>query len=101
MFNRETRDKLLFEDDDFTYSRRYFWAYQSLGIMNQDIQEMVTTFRETFTEKVWNGSHKIIWPGDETTSSRYAHWRKRMAGLRKDLEVTFRHSFKANISDAP
>jgi len=24
MFNQELRDKLLFEDDEFTHSRRYF-----------------------------------------------------------------------------
>lgn len=86
MFHQATRDRLLFEDENFTYSRRYFWAYQSLGIMNQDIHEMVTTYRETFKESVWDGSNKIIWPGAATTSSRHAAWRKRMNVLRKDLE---------------
>lgn len=86
MFRQDVRDKLLFEDDEFTYSRRYFWAYQSLCIMNEDIQEMVNAYKTTFTEDVWNGSDKIIWPGDETTSSRYAHWRKRMAAIREDIE---------------
>lgn len=28
MFDSEIRDRLLFEDKDFTFSRRYFWAYQ-------------------------------------------------------------------------
>ncbi|KAI9725128.1 MAG: hypothetical protein M1828_003470 [Chrysothrix sp. TS-e1954] len=86
MFNEGVRDKLLFEDKHFTYSRRYFWAYQSLGIMNQDIHQMVTSFRETFKEHVWNGSNKIIWPGEETVSSRHAQWRRRMANIRKDLD---------------
>ena len=87
MFRQDVRDKLLFEDDDFTYSRRYFWAYQSLGVMNEDIQEMVNAYRTTFTEDVWNGSDKIIWPGDESSSSRHAHWRKRMASIREDIEL--------------
>lgn len=87
MFNLAVRDALLFEDDDFTYSRKYFWAHQSLGIMNEDIHEMVSAYKRTFTDSVWNGTNKIIWPGDETTSSRYANWRKRMAILRKDIEV--------------
>lgn len=86
MFNLAVRDALLFEDDQFTYSRKYFWAHQSLGIMNEDIQEMITAYKTTFTDSVWNGTNKIIWPGDETTSSRYANWRKRMAILRKDIE---------------
>ena len=90
MFNQSVRDRLLFEDDDFTYIRRYFWAHQSLGIMNEDIHEMITAYRSTFREDVWNGSEKIIWPGDETQSSRFSHWRKRMAGLRKDIEHEIR-----------
>ncbi|KAL8933134.1 MAG: hypothetical protein Q9216_006511 [Gyalolechia sp. 2 TL-2023] len=86
MFNRDARDRLLFEDDEFTFSRRYFWAHQSLGIMNEDIQEMVRTFRKVFTDQVWDGSSKIIWPGDESVSSRYANWRKRMKTLRASIE---------------
>jgi len=86
MFKQSVRDRLLFEDDDFTYSRRYFWAHQTLGIMNEDIQEMITAYRHCFKERVWNGSDKIVWPGDETTSSRYANWRKRMRYLRQDIE---------------
>ncbi|KAL8743959.1 MAG: hypothetical protein Q9190_003742 [Brigantiaea leucoxantha] len=86
MFNQTVRDRLLFEDDEFTYSRRYFWAHQSLGIMNEDIQEMCSSYRKSFTDSVWDGSSKIIWPGDETASSRYANWRKRMKDIRIDIE---------------
>ena len=90
MFKQSIRDRLLFEDDDFTYIRRYFWAQQSLGIMNEDINEMISAYKRTFTDDVWNGSDKIIWPGDENQSSRYAHWRRRMAGLRRDIEHEIR-----------
>ena len=90
MFRLSVRDKLLFEDGDFTYSRRYFWAYQSLGIMNEDIQEMISAYRHSFTENVWNGSDKIIWPGDESSPSRFAHWRQRMAAIRRDIESEIR-----------
>ncbi len=86
MFKQSIRDRLLFEDDDFTYIRRYFWAQQSLGIMNEDINEMINAYKRTFTDNVWHGSDKIIWPGDDNQSSRYAHWRRRMAGLREDIE---------------
>ena len=85
MFKQSIRDKLLFEDDEFTYSRRYFWAYQSLAIMNEDIKEMILAYSSTFTDNVWNGTDRIIWPGDEK-SARYIHWRKRMQLIRKDIE---------------
>jgi CorA-like Mg2+ transporter protein len=87
MFNRETRDNLLFEDDQFTYSRRYFWATQTLAVMNDNIQAMINAYKDTFTEDVWTGEHKYIWPGKRDQSSRYANWRKRMANLRKLFEV--------------
>ncbi|KAI4141586.1 MAG: hypothetical protein L6R39_005275, partial [Caloplaca ligustica] len=87
MFSRLARDRLLFEDEEFTFSRRYFWAHQSLGIMNENIQEMIFSYRKVFTESVWDGSSKLIWPGDESVSSRYANWRKRMKSLRADIET--------------
>lgn len=87
MFNRETRDNLLFEDDEFTYSRRYFWATQTLAVMNDNIQAMINAYKDTFTEDVWTGEHKFIWPGKKDQSSRYANWRKRMRNLKKLFEI--------------
>ncbi|KAB8345867.1 hypothetical protein FH972_022922 [Carpinus fangiana] len=86
IFDANVRDRLLFEDKSFTYSRRYFWAYQTLSIMNQDITEMVESYRETFKDSVWDGSNKIIWPGESSQSSRYNAWRKRMSRLRRDID---------------
>ena len=91
MFNLSVRDRLLFEDEEFTFSRRYFWAHQSLGIMNENIQEILLQYRENFTDHVWDGSSKVTWPGDESVSSRYANWRKRMKGLRADIENELHH----------
>ena len=88
MFKRDIRDKLLFEDDQYTYSRRYFWAYQSLAIMNEDIKEMRIAYQEDFDDKFWNGTNRIIWPSDD--SQRHVHWRKRMKGLRQDIEKEIR-----------
>jgi CorA-like Mg2+ transporter protein len=89
MFNRRTRDNLLFEDDEFTYSRRYFWATQTLAVMNDNIQAMIDAYKDTFTDEVWTGEHKYIWPGTKDQSSRYANFRKRMGNLRKlfDIEI--------------
>lgn len=86
MFNRELRDNLLFEDQNYTYSRRYFWTYQTLAIMSDNIQAMIAAYKDTFTDDVWNGRHKFIWPGTEETSSRYNNFRKKMKQLRKEFE---------------
>lgn len=87
LFNRETRDSLLFEDDEFTYSRRYFWATQTLAVMNDNIQAMINAYRDTFTEDVWTGEHKYIWPGQKDQSPRFANWRKKMGVTRKLFEI--------------
>jgi hypothetical protein len=87
IFNLETRDDLLFEDSEFTYSRRYFWAGQTLGIMNQDIRDMIESYEEVFKDNVWDGTNKIIWPaGDASGSSRQAHWNRRLALLRSGID---------------
>lgn len=86
MFNAKLRDNLLFEDAQFTYSRRYFWAFQTLGIMNNGIKSMVDSYEDTFTDDVWAGKHKYLWPMVEEESARAIYWRKRMAALRKDFE---------------
>src|SRR5271154_2999149 len=85
MFNSGLRDRLLFEDKDFTYSRRYFWAFQTLGTINQSIKAMVDAYEETFTEIVWEGRHETLWPLSEENSARNAYWRKRMLSLKKDF----------------
>jgi hypothetical protein len=86
MFNGELRDKLLFEDEEFTYSRRYFWAYQTLGIMNNGIKAIIDCYEDIFTDDVWEGRHKTLWPMVEEDSARNIYWRKRMASIKKDFE---------------
>ena len=86
MFNGDLRDLLLFEDDRYTYSRRYFWAFQTLATMNDKIEDMITAYRETFTDDVWIGKNKLLWPGTEDQSHRFSNWRKKMANLRREFE---------------
>ena len=86
MFDGRLRDKLLFEDHDFTYSRRYFWAYQTLGIMMNCIKDIIDSYRNTFTDDVWDGKHRSLWPMMEEDSARNVYWRKRMAALKRDFE---------------
>ena len=71
MYDGNLRDKLLFEDKRYTYSRRYFWAFQVLALMNDNVEEMINTYKENFTDEVWIGEHKYIWPGTKDQSSRY------------------------------
>jgi hypothetical protein len=86
MFNGKLRDKLLFEDEEFTYSRRYFWAYQTLGMLKNGIKAIMDSYEDTFTDEVWEGKHKSLWPILEEESPRNIYWKKRMAGLKKDFE---------------
>jgi hypothetical protein len=86
MFNGKVRDKLLFEDEEFTYSRRYFWAYQTLGIMMNGIKAIIDSYEDTFTDEVWEGKHKSLWPMLDEESSRNKYWRKRMAHLKSNFE---------------
>ncbi|KAG9238885.1 hypothetical protein BJ875DRAFT_449779 [Amylocarpus encephaloides] len=85
MFNADLRDKLIFEDREFTYSRRYFWAFQTLATMNQGIKAMVDAYEETFTEVVWTGRHTTIWPLSDD-SARDNYFKKRLAYLKMDFE---------------
>jgi len=92
IFSSKTRDKLLFEDTSYTLSRRYFWASQTLTIMNKDIEEMIESYEETFSEDFWQGKDKVIWPTsqDAEFSARNVNWRKRMGLLRRGIDNAIR-----------
>lgn len=87
MFDSEIRDRLLFEDDGYTMVRRYFWAHQTLGIMNESIKAMIDAYEDTFTDDVWEGKHKTLWPMQDQDSQRSQHYRKKMAALKKEFDV--------------
>ncbi|PBP25214.1 hypothetical protein BUE80_DR003680 [Diplocarpon rosae] len=94
MFNGEMRDKLLFEDEEFTYSRRYFWAFQTLGLINDSIKAIIDAYEDTFTDDVWEGKHKSLWPMIDQDSHRNLYWRKRMSLLKKYFETEIRNMVK-------
>lgn len=91
LFDEELRKVRLFEDDEFTWTRRYFWAHQTLGTMNDSIKAMIDMFEDTFTEEVWEGKHKTLWPLFDEESPRNAFWRKRMK--------TYRHAFERELRE--
>ncbi|OAA82079.1 Mg2+ transporter protein, CorA-like/Zinc transport protein ZntB [Akanthomyces lecanii RCEF 1005] len=100
MFDRRLRDKLLFEDKHFTYIRRYFWAYNTLAVINTGLAAMVAAYTNTFTPEFWSGTHPLLWPHpfftdlpsssssppDAATAAAAYHHRETMAALRTELE---------------
>ncbi|EGP86617.1 uncharacterized protein MYCGRDRAFT_73517, partial [Zymoseptoria tritici IPO323] len=82
MFESDIRDKLLFEDDKYTYSRRYFWAFQTLGIMIDSMNAMVDAYEDNFTDEVWEGQHRTLWPLLEQESARNKYYKKKLAVVR-------------------
>ncbi|KAJ3940826.1 uncharacterized protein N0V96_008698 [Colletotrichum fioriniae] len=86
MFDARLRDKLLFEDKHFTYIRRYFWAYNTLGVVNEGLRAMLAAYRETFPDDFWEGRHQTLWPHPAPESPEGAVYRDKMVLLRSDLE---------------
>ncbi|KAK4242903.1 hypothetical protein C8A03DRAFT_39848 [Achaetomium macrosporum] len=86
MFDVRLRDKLLFEDSHFTYSRRYFWAYNTLGVINEGIKSMRAAYISTFTKDFWAGRHPTLWPHPHPDSNAGRDYAARMDALRQELE---------------
>ncbi|KAF9690509.1 hypothetical protein EKO04_011470 [Ascochyta lentis] len=85
LFDEEARRKRLFEDKHFTWTRRYFYAHQALGNVNDSIKAMIDAFEDTFTEDIWDGESKTLWPLYEE-SPRNDHWKRRLRLLRLQFE---------------
>ena len=86
MFDSRLRDKLLFEDKAFTYSRRYFWAYNTLGVINDGVKAMMAAYTTTFTPDFWAGRHQTLWPLQDAESAEAISYLGKMAVLRHELE---------------
>ncbi|KAM0245011.1 hypothetical protein ACHAQJ_010670 [Trichoderma viride] len=87
MFNHHLRDKLLFEDKHFTYIRRYFWAYNTLAVINTGIKAMISAYVDTFTDDFWAGTHPLLWPHPSAPQSPDAiDYAAKMAVLRRELD---------------
>ncbi|KAL0939562.1 GTPase-activator protein for ras-like GTPase containing protein [Colletotrichum truncatum] len=86
MFDGRLRDKLLFEDKHFTYIRRYFWAYNTLGVVNEGLRAMLAAYYDNFPDDFWEGRHPTLWPHPTPESPEGRAYRDKMAPLRLDLE---------------
>ncbi|POS71483.1 hypothetical protein DHEL01_v210118 [Diaporthe helianthi] len=99
MFDVKLRDKLLFEDADFTFSRRYFWAYNSLGVINDGIKSMINAYTDTFTPEFWAGRDRTLWPHPDPDSAEGRNYLAQLGTLRQELEQVIedlKQVFKAN-----
>ncbi len=85
MFDVKLRDDLLFEDADFTYSRRYFWAYNTLGVINGGIKAMMSAYTDTFTDDFWAGRHQVIWPLRDPDSAESVAYLHKMDDHRREM----------------
>ncbi|RFU79175.1 gtpase-activator for ras-like gtpase containing [Trichoderma arundinaceum] len=87
MFDHRLRDKLLFEDKHFTYIRRYFWAYNTLAVINTGIKAMIAAYVDTFTDDFWAGTHPLLWPHPSPPQAAdAADYAAKMAVLRRELD---------------
>jgi exonuclease VII small subunit len=86
IFDSSLRDELLFENNKFTYSRRYFWASQTLGLLSNEIKDITVAYNDTFTDEFWTGEHKTLFPGTKDQSPRYNNWRKKLTHTRRLFE---------------
>lgn len=89
MFDDRLRDKLLFEDKHFTYSRRYFWAYNTLAVINDGIKSMINAYTDTFTKEFWAGKHPTLFPHPDAAqnSPEYLAYLAKLRPLRHELEA--------------
>lgn len=86
VFDLKLRDKLLFEDADFTFSRRYFWAYNTLDTVNDSIRSMIGAYHDTFNHDFWLGKHPALWPHQEPESEEGRNYLDQLGHLRHELE---------------
>lgn len=86
MFDLKLRDKLLFEDNDFTFSRRYFWAYNSLDSINDSIKAMIRSYSDTFTPDFWLGKHAALWPHPDPEGVEGRNYLAQLGHVRHELE---------------
>ncbi|OJD31404.1 mg2+ transporter zinc transport protein [Diplodia corticola] len=91
IFDADQRDRRLFEDDNFTFTRGYFWAHQTLGSINDSIKAMIDAYEDTFTDEVWEGRHKSIWPLLDEALPRNDYFRRKLYLLRKEFEREVKH----------
>lgn len=86
IFDIDLRDKLLFEDVDYTYSRRYFWSFNCLAMINESIKSMISAYDGTFSDSFWQGKDPSLWPHPDPESVEGQSYLAQLRLLRYELE---------------
>ena len=55
--------------------------------MNEDIHDIINNYYQSFTPRVWDGTHKIVWPSN-VEDARQKAWKNRLKTHRMKLEET-------------
>ncbi|KAI9795065.1 MAG: hypothetical protein M1816_000087 [Peltula sp. TS41687] len=75
LFSEQTRDHLLFEDNSFSLSRKYFWAFQASRAINHSIESIIHEWKRyrkrTIDEGVGWTTHMAMTSDQTTTASEH------------------------------
>ncbi|KAI9720959.1 MAG: hypothetical protein M1828_005431 [Chrysothrix sp. TS-e1954] len=85
-FDSEVIEDMLFDDQNFTNSRRYFWASQTLDVVRGDIEHTIKTIEDFFVESIWEMRHPTIWPGSGEDDPRRSAWCNRLQPHREGMQ---------------
>lgn len=77
------------KNETYTRCQKYFWAYQTLRVMNESIRKLLDEFHNTFTADFWEGKQKTLWPilEDEKIQRSY-QWKRCLSSLKRSFDST-------------
>lgn len=67
-------------------SKRCFWACAAFDSLKESIKQMVEDYEERFTNDVWEGTDKNLWPLEDLLSRRSIHYKTEMTTVRERIE---------------
>lgn len=81
MFNLSHIDKLIFDDENYTKSKLYFWAYQSLEMVQSELLMIIRRWRN-YGPTINLSPSGAFRPVDD---DRFAKYTERIEKLLKDM----------------
>jgi hypothetical protein len=92
MFNLSHIDKLIFDDENYTKSKLYFWAYQSLEL----IQQQVTTIIRRWAQ--YRSHVDLNHPGRTARKRKATAYNARLEELFNDMDLCI-EDFREFVKD--
>lgn len=87
IFDNSLLDRLLYDDDEYTLLRRYYWAMTVLDLQEVSITAMVEAYESSFPDEVWEGQHETLWPLNNKMIGVREFYTRRISGLRIQFEL--------------